>query len=179
MPLVVEDGTMPAGANAYAGVEFADGWLGDRGHADWPQGPGEGKEAALIKAADYLNGLRWYGRKAKAGEPRAMAWPRVGARDADGDDIPEGLVPFAVKAANAYLARLALIGTDLQPVLERGGRIQSEKVGTLATSYFEDSPSRDIYCGLADLLRGLAEDFEDYAGGATGSKGFSIMATTT
>ena len=161
MPLVVEDGTMPEGANAYCGLDFAASWLADRGHSDWPSDDGSvpARTAALIKAADYLNGLRWYGRKAAAPVPRVMAWPRVGARDSGGDSIPENVVPYAVRAANAMLARLVFTGVDLQPVLERGGKIQSESVGSLSTSYFSDAPTRDVYTGLADMLRGLASDF--------------------
>ena len=161
MPLVVEDGTMPEGANAYCGLDFAADWLADRGHSDWPTDDAtvQARTAALIKAADYLNGLKWYGRKAPAPVPRVMAWPRVGARDSGGGAMPENVVPYAVKAANAMLARLIVNGTDLQPVLERGGKIQSESVGSLSTSYFSDAPVRDVYTGLADMLRGLASDF--------------------
>jgi hypothetical protein len=183
MPLTVETGAMPEGANAYCGVAFADGYLGDRGHSDWPPGEADlaAKTAALIKAADYLNGLGWHGRKAAAAAPRVMAWPRVGARDSDGGAIPEDSVPLAVQAANAYLARLAFLGTDLQPILEHGGRVQSESVDTLSKSYFDDAPVRAIYAGLADLLRGLADEFEDYAGtgGSVGKPKASILEVTT
>ena len=184
MTLMVEDGSMPDGANAFCGVNFADAWLAARGHDDWPPEPTEdvvtaAKEAALVTATDYLNGLRWYGLKAMADQPRTMAWPRVGAYDSDGYEIGQNVVPPAVKAANSFLARLVFTGTDLQPILERGGRVQSEKVGSLSTSYFEDSASRDVYTGLADLLRGLASDFEDYAGTGTAKRGFSIHDVTT
>ena len=138
MALVVENGLMPSGANAYCDLDFADEYLSERGFADWPvyaaddpDADNGAKEAALIKAADYLNGLNWVGKKSKADSPRVMAWPRIGATDIDGWPIAEGVIPYAVKAANAFLARLALTGTDLQPVLERGGRVQSESVGSL------------------------------------------------
>jgi hypothetical protein len=168
MALIVEDGTMAQGANAYCSVDFADGYLSDRGLADWPLGSTDiaAKTASVIKAADYLNGLRWYGKKAKAVAPRVMAWPRTEAEDRDGEIIGENVIPYAVQAANAYLARLVYIGTDLQPILERGGAIQSEKVGNLSTSYFESAANRDIYAGVADLLSGLCSDFENYAGAA-------------
>ena len=182
MALIVETGAMPEGANVYCDVSFADGYLGDRGFSDWPSGDGEAaaKAAALIKAADYLNGLKWYGKKAKAGSPRVMAWPRVGAFDSEGDEIAENVVPYAVKAANAYLARLAYTGTDLQPILEHGARISSESVDSLSTSYFEDAPTRDIYAGLADLLRGLSEEFDSFAGtGNTAKKRSRVFVATT
>lgn len=174
MALILEDGSTPDGANAYADIDFADGYLGDRAFADWPPGASEDKEAALVKAADYLNGLSWHGRKAKAG--RVMAWPRADCADSDGYAIEPDAVPYAVKAANAYLARLVFTGVDLQPVLERGGRVQTEKVGTLSTTYFDDSPVRDVYSALADLLRGLAFEFDEGAGSSP--NGVTIVKTT-
>ena len=175
--MIVENGSMPEGADSYCEVGFADLYLRARGFGDWPQ-DGERtaeKESALIRAADYLNGLHWIGRKAEGG--RVMAWPRAGAYDKDGYEIDPDVVPEAVKAANAHLARLVLTGTDLQPILERGGKIQSETVGSLATTYFEDSPSRDVYSVLADLLGGLADEFAEYAGMASGRKGTLIIRT--
>ena len=184
MALIIEDGTMPAGANSYAAVADCDGWQGARGSTIWPAPPAEpdndlnlaAKEAALIKATDYLNGLGWNGKRAPGG--RVMAWPRIGAVDADGYSIDENTIPGAVQAACCYLAGVAYSGTDLQPILERGGRIQSESVGSLSTSYFQDAANRDIYSVLADLLHGLASEFDDYAGTASGNgKPKTTMAT--
>ena len=164
MALIVENGTMPEGANSYASIADADAWQAARGSQTWPPADPDGqdgqealKEAALILAADYLNGLKWVGRKAAPG--RIMAWPRLEAFDLDGYSIAANAVPEAVKAACCYLAGLAYDGTDLQPILERGGRIQSRSVGKLSTSYFQDAPGRDVFSALADLLSGLAADF--------------------
>lgn len=112
------------------------------------------KEAALIRAADYLNGLRWKGRR--AGPGRVMAWPRLGVVDGDGYEVPEGSVPVNVAQAQCCLAGLIYGGVDPQPVLERGGRIRSEKAGSLESAYFEDASGRDAFTALADLLSGLA-----------------------
>ncbi len=169
--LIVEDGFMPDGANAYAHVEAADEWQAARGSSVWPKAPAAGedpnraaKEAALIRAADYLNGLRWKGRRA---EPcRVMAWPRCGVIDGDGHAVPERCVPAAVVAANCHLAALAYAGTDLQPALERGGSIRKEKVGQLETEYFEGAATRDVFSAVADLLFGLALNLGGEAGAA-------------
>jgi hypothetical protein len=178
MALIIEDGQMPVGANAYCDEVFADNYLGDRGYTDWPISESTvAKTAAIIKAADYLNGLTWYGKKAKASVPRVMAWPRVGAFDSEGDEIDENVVPYAVMAANAYLARLVYNGTDVQPILEHGGRISSESVDSLSTSFFEDAPKRDIISGLADLLKGLAEEFESFAGTGSSNKSKAKIIT--
>jgi hypothetical protein len=168
---------------SYAAIADADAWHGARGSESWPAPPEEegeddpnaqAKAAALVRATDYLNGLSWHGARAQAG--RVMAWPRIGATDRDGYELPENAVPEAVKAACCLLAGIAYTGTDLQPVLERGGRVASESVGSLSTSYFDDAACRDVYSGLADLLIGLCGDFDGYSGPAITGRGKVTMA---
>jgi hypothetical protein len=203
MPLILETGDLEQGANTYATLAEADAWLGARGFDSWPQPPVEPepgepgadpppeppaepeppldaqtiaqKEAALVRATDYLNGLAWKGKRAAPG--RIMAWPRAGVTDSDGYTITANEVPEAVKAACCYLAGQIFNGVDPQPVLERGNRIASESVGSLSTSYFENATARDVYSVLADLLRGLALEFEPYAGIGPGTAGRTMILT--
>lgn len=176
--LILENGTCPTGSNAYATTAMCDTWQGIRNSETWPPAPADGedpnlaaKESALIKATDYLNGLNWRGKRADGG--RLMAWPRVDTVTVDGYPVPEKSVPDAVKAANCYLAGLVYAETDLQPILERGGRVQTEKVGSLATTYFDDAADRDIFSALTDLLSMLVIGFEANPTGDSGG-GFSI-----
>ena len=68
MALIIEDGTMPEGANTYASVADADSYLAERSE-NWPSAPSDitpdaniaKKERALILAADWLNTLEWKG----------------------------------------------------------------------------------------------------------------------
>lgn len=179
--LIVEAGSMPEGANSYASVADCDDWQGQRGFRNWPAPPDDeaepdpnlaAKESALILACDYLNGLAWKGRRAAAG--RVMAWPRVEVVDGDGYEVAADTVPQNVAYAQCYLAGLAYGETDLQPVLERGGRIQTEKVGSLATTYFDDARDRDVFTVLSDLLGGLAVGLGGEQGQESGG-GFSVI----
>lgn len=162
MTLIVEDGTMPTGANTYADLATCDAWQAVRASEGWPNSEGETeeaeisakKEAALVLATDYLNGLSWRGKRAAGG--RVMAWPRLDIVDPDGYEIAADTVPLQVVNACCYLAGQVYQGVDLQPVLERGGRIQSEGVSSLSTSYFDDASNRDVFSALADMLAGLA-----------------------
>ena len=64
-----------------------------------------------------------------------------------------------------YLAGLIYPGkVDLQPILERGGRISNDVLSGMSTSFFDDAANRDIYAAVADLLSGLAYGFERFAG---------------
>lgn len=178
--LILEDGTAPDGANAYATAAMCDAWQANRLSEAWPAAPDDGtddpnlakKDAALIKAADYLNGLNWRGRRVDGG--RVMAWPRVDVVTVDGYSVAENSVPDAVKAANCYLAGLVYGGTDLAPVLERGGRVKTETVSSLSTTYFDDAQNRDLITALADLLSNLVDGFEPTPNGDSSGGGFSV-----
>ena len=161
MALIIEDGTMPEGANSYVSVAGCDSWQALRGSTTWPPAPASEddpnqakKEGSLIQACDYLNGLAWKGSRPVAG--RVMAWPRVGVVDSDGFGIAPNVVPINVPHAQCYLAGLVYDGTDLQPMLARGGAIRMEQVDVLRTEYFEGAPVRDIHTMLMSLLGGLA-----------------------
>lgn len=163
MALIVEDGTMPEGANSYASVEDGDAYLVPRGISDWPA-PVQGsdlepdpnlpaKEAALIRASDYLNSLQWLGSRQVWDWP--MAWPRAnvplpgmphGCEFVPGDSVPQ-----AVKRACIELAALFMGGEDPLAPVERGGRVASETVGPLSTTYFEDAASETLYPAVSGL----------------------------
>ena len=169
--LIVEDGEMPKGANSYASVEQADAYHALRRTEAWPlHAPDtsdpdpalEQKQAALVLATDYLNGLAWKGSRVAPG--RVMAWPRKNVIDADIFELGEDIVPDGVMLACCALAGLVMDGTNLQPVLDRGGRTSSEGSGILASSYFDDAVNRDIYTVVADLLYVFVEGFGRFAG---------------
>lgn len=163
--LIVEDGSMPPGANSYAEVATCDQWQGDRGGSTWPAPPSAGddpdlekKKSSLIQATDYLNTLDWVGSKAAPG--RVMAWPRVGVIDEDSYPISKNEVPLGVVDATCYLAGLVYGGTNLFPVLERGGRIEEEQVGSLRTKFFDDASNQNVFPMLKGYLSGLAVNLD-------------------
>ncbi|MEM7444295.1 MAG: DnaT-like ssDNA-binding protein [Pseudomonadota bacterium] len=149
MALIVEDGTGVAGADSYLSVADADAHHADRGNAGWT-GDVAAKEAALRKATDYLGQvyrLRWLGARVDDGQ--ALDWPRTGF-DAIGSDV----VPGEVRRAAAELALMAL-GADLNPPLERGGRVTREKVGPIETEFADGAPGRTRYPAIDGLLAPL------------------------
>ncbi len=181
MVLIVEDGTMPKGANTYASLADADDYLLSRGVSDWPAPPSSdlepapqlaAKEAALIRAADYLNGLKWKGEKIEYDWP--MAWPRAG--------VPTGVknihgvmqlvacdtVPSAVKRACIELAALFIAGEDPLAPIERGGRVASETVGPISTSYFDDAASETLYPAVSGLVWAFLREIPGQSGSISG-----------
>jgi len=158
MSLTVETGQMEPGANSCATVADVDEWQSARNSETWPPAPESpdpdnpepnpnmaAKDAAILKATDFLNGLNWIGRRAAPG--RLMAWPRAEVIDQDGYRIASNIVHEQLKAACCYLAGLTFDGTDLQPVLERGDRIQSQTISRLSKHF-----SRTLQTGTNSAL---------------------------
>lgn len=137
--LAVEDGSCPEGAQSYVSLEDADKYCLPRNL--WAATPvdeaGEAdatamsaKEAALIRAFDYLNGpLEWLGEKIDW--QRVPAWPRVnvpvpGTGGKPPQYLPDDLIPEAVKRAQIELAAMIYKGRDMFAPVERGGEYASK-----------------------------------------------------
>lgn len=180
--LIVEDGSCPEGSNSYISLADADAYLVPRGL--WPvtpdvPGENEGdpavpdpvmtaaKESALLRAADYLNTLQWYGQPVDW--QRTMAWPRIGVQLPDGGTIPMSLVPKAVAQAQAELAGLIYGGTNPLAPVERGGKVIAESHSTTEGSidviggdsksdsytYADGAPIETYFPAVSGLLRAL------------------------
>ena len=73
MAFIVEDGTGVTNANSYASVAFADTYFTERTIAGWT-GTDAQKQAALIKATDYIESFDFKGVEAE--EDQALSFPR-------------------------------------------------------------------------------------------------------
>lgn len=134
--LIVEDGTMPEGANTYVSLADVDAYLVPRGLWEaTPDEAGDGiiakKEAAVIRAFDAMNTLNWAGDAPDW--QRVTAWPRQnvpmpGVKPKPGDEpifLPADMVPRAVVQAQMELAGLIYGGLNPLAPVERGGKIVS------------------------------------------------------
>ena len=110
MPLIVGDGTLPAGANSFASVADADAYHAARLTAAWTDELAEAqKEAALIRASDWLNRkVMWNGRKASRSQ--RMAWPRAGVSTQDGP-VPSDPAETVFPSLSGLLAGLGTVNT--------------------------------------------------------------------
>lgn len=182
MALIVETGACEAGSDSFISLADADAYLVPRGL--WPvtpdvPGENEGdpavpdpvmvaaKESALLRAADYLNTLQWYGQSVDW--QRTMAWPRIGVQLPDGGTIPMSLVPKAVAQAQAELAGLIYGGTNPLAPVERGGKVIAESHSTTEGSidviggdsksdsytYADGAPIETYFPAVSGLLRAL------------------------
>jgi len=147
--LTVEDGTRPTGANTYAAIATADAYHADRAFTAWDDATDDEKATALIKAADYLNGLAWNGRKVAL---RTMAWPRADMW-MDGYAIATDDVPDEVVMACCYMAGEFIGGAD--PLAAQDRALSSMKVGPVEMAWEQGASQAPQYPALRSILRGL------------------------
>lgn len=167
--LIVEDGSLVAGATSYATLESADEYLSLRGL--WPVSAIDEQEEALrkrvlVRAFDWLNTLEWLGEKLDW--QQEAAWPRrnVPVPGKDGEFIASNMVPGAVVRAQFEVAALIYNGLDMFRPLERGGKVVSEShsksEGSLdviggdskshSYTYSEAAPVETFYPAVAGLI---------------------------
>ena len=167
--ITVETGVGVTGANSFTSLANFQAYHAARGNVltayTDPQ-----QQAALVKAADYLNGLSWRGRKTAQANP--LPWPRcddqiyavagfenittsVGVVDKDGFIIGTGVVPAQVVNAQCEAAYLILGGEYLQPTLKRGGQVKRKRVDVIETEFFPGASTTNRYLAVEALLKGL------------------------
>lgn len=175
--LIVENGTMPEGANTYVSLELADAYLVSRGL--WETTPDDAgnsviakKEAAIIRAFDALNTLNWVGDVPDW--QRVTAWPRQnvpmpGVMPKPGEEptfLPADMVPRAVVQAQMELAGLIYSGLNPLAPVERGGKIvsmsESSKEGDVdviggdsksySVTYAESAPVETYFPAVYGIL---------------------------
>lgn len=175
--LIIEDGTMPEGANTYVSLELADAYLVPRGL--WETTPDDAgdsviakKEAAIIRAFDALNTLNWVGDVPDW--QRVTAWPRKnvpmpGVEPKPGEEptfLPADTIPRAVVQAQMELAGLIYGGLNPLAPVERGGKVvsmsESSKEGDLdviggdsksySVTYAESAPVETYFPAVYGIL---------------------------
>lgn len=113
MAFQVESGSGDAGSNAYVSVAYVDTHHADRGNSAWGDFTTPEKEAAIIRASEYID--KRFGRQfrgVRQTKDQGMEWPRLDAFDNDGfllsggDDVPRQIE----KASSEYAIRAAICG---------------------------------------------------------------------
>lgn len=157
----VEDGTGLEGANSYLAVADADDYHDGRGNAAWAAADAAAKQAALVKATDYIDrrfGGRFVGQRLV--DTQRLAWPREDAVTVWGVEV-EGIPRVVEEACAEYALRALAADLDPDPGNQPGaaGNIASlsESVGPLSTSttYTHEGGARARYPNPDALLRAV------------------------
>lgn len=152
--LVVEDGSIVAGANSFVSEDDIVAYALARG-VTLPYSTDEDKDKVAvlgIMAADYLRIMNWRGELVDPAQP--MPWPR---KNFTGNpQSAEDAIPFAVIEAQKQLTLLANGGTVLIPTWAGTGFLVKEKIGPIENVYSEkvgvSSDGMPLFPGITALL---------------------------
>ena len=153
----------------YGTLAGADAYSAARGNAVWAAATDEDKQAALVRASGYVDGM--VGQQASnatagcvyvfpglkaGGYSQALQWPRTGAVDRMGDQVPDDMVPAAIeKATYEAAAREQAAPGSLNPDFVPSQVVQREKVGPLEQEFAvakNGNPSIRPVIGVIDSL---------------------------
>ena len=151
MALVIEDGTIIAGAESYVDVTSADTYHSNRSNAAWAAATTANKEAALRKAAAYLDGHyrnRWKGCRVQT-LIQPLEWPRESVVVQGGYTFPSNSIPQRLKDAQCELALRALSG-DL--ATDAANNVRREKIDVIETEYFAGTTNQVVYTAVEQLI---------------------------
>lgn len=158
MTIIVEDGSIVAGANSFATAEELRQYGADRGEVL----PVDDDEIApnLILASDYIWQLDGQLKGVKVDETQGMPFPRSGIIFSDGTEVEDNIIPAAVKRAFIELAFQSYRGIDIVPVRSTDSpELKRKKVGPIEKEWFQGSavlslPTVSAY--LAPYMRSIA-----------------------
>ena len=153
MTITVEDGSVVTSATSFITLAESDTYFEDRNMTTWSgSSDDDTKEAALIKAADWMNTLSWEGLRVDADQ--TLCWPREGLYYSDGYAVDDDTIPTQIKHAQMEAAyREFNTAGSLEPDEDRGGQIKREKIDVLETEYFGGAPSGTVHNKVKNLLR--------------------------
>ena len=161
----------------YGSVAAADAYHTARGNTAWT-GTNDVKTAALVRASAYIDGRyrfrlasgRWQsmfkGTKT-GGRAQELEWPRTGATDYEGSEIPSNEIPREVEQATYEAALRELVSPgSLSPDFTYSAQVTREKVGPIEVQYAESqasgTPNRPVIPAIDELLGPLLFQPYDY-----------------
>lgn len=159
--LIVEDGTVVAGAESYISVADANTYHAARGNTNWATISEAEAEQALRRATDYLvqvYRLKWDGVRFSGAQ--ALDWPRSFVRNKDQSFgnlypivgyfyYPSDYIPPELKNACAEMAFKAASG-ELAPDLDK--TVIKEKIDVLEVEYDKNSLQYKRYRAIDNML---------------------------
>lgn len=151
MALIVEDGSVTAGANAAVAVDTVDAFAADNrlteGAEAWAAANQGSKEAAIRMATRYLAGLRWRGTARGR-----LGYPRSGCVELTGPSIGDTEIPWRYQEAACMLALKAVTG----PLLEDAATgIRSVKAGPVDIEFEPGQSASTSFTEVLELVKPL------------------------
>lgn len=158
MALIVEDGTVIAGAESPTSVATWKTWATARGYAYTSYTDTQIEQAARRGTAyvDFTFEPRFSGYRVGLRE-QSLAYPRYGSADVAGNEIASDDMPveYINAVSEAIWRELVTPFTLTSDVDAGGGVIKREKVGPLETEYAVGGSMQKTFPGIAAALANL------------------------
>lgn len=144
--MIVEDFTGLPDADSYVSLSDADAFHTARGNTAWGEASSDARNAALIRATDYIE-QTYEARRRRLNAAQALQWPTRAGSTANA----------IVKRVTMLLALEALT-TALSERIERGSLRQLDKLDGvgMTETYFDTSPIIDHYPHITAMIRDIA-----------------------
>ncbi len=157
MTLIVETGTGELTSESYVSVTDCADYASKRG-LTFPSSPVDAAEQALRRATQWIDDTyrtRFPGQRRRF-RLQALEWPRVAVVDMNGFPIEDDEIPQEVFNATceAAVRELASAGS-LAPDLERGGKIQMLKAGSVEIQYGAGASATTTFQIIDGILASL------------------------
>ena len=185
MAIIVEDGTIIAGGNAYASLDDVDTYHEDRANALWTDADDTVKEAAMLRATAGIESKyreRWIGVKTNNSItviPQLLAWPRrklksetpinpdtlavnikeadiTKLEDFDGIVIPVKNIPALVIQAYKEVCLIEVTQPFVSIELSRNDMLKYQRIDVIEQEWLRNAPAVVQFPHIDSLLTGLA-----------------------
>lgn len=159
MTLTVEDGTGLSNADAFASLSFVDAYHATYGNSTWT-GEDADKEAAIRRATAYLsNSYTWAGLRSH-NRDQALAWPRSGVCDNEGNGIDSNEMPVELLNATAEVALRELVTPgSMSPDFVASDQVKREKIGQIEVEYSSAKRTAEELRPVVTIVRDLIGAF--------------------
>ena len=141
--IIVEDGTVVAGANSYVTEAELATYATDRGVTLTAA-----TDVLLIKAMDYIESLSFTGTKFSEGQP--LQWPRSNVY-IDGFYFVPTIIPPALQTGQ--IATALAIDSDNGPLATVGRSTKREKVDVIEVEYMSSAAAQPIVKTINAAMR--------------------------
>lgn len=140
------------GTDTFVSLADASAYFTNRLYATvWAGASDTDREKALRMATTTLSRERWAGSITSINQ--LLAWPRTGARDAEGRPIGSSTIPQPVRDATCELA-LALLSDDLTQNDSNAG-VKAVTAGSVKIEYAGQAPARRLPDIVSAMIRPL------------------------
>lgn len=158
MPLIVTPGA--SNADAFISLAAFKAYCDAVGYDYSAYDDTDEIEPAIRRGTTHLsNSFSWKGSRTN-GRGQALAWPRSGATDGEGEDIPSDEIPAEIERACCEAGWYELQNPGgLNPAVNLSQRVKAKGIGPLRKEYFPTAntveAARTTLTGLSDMVKDL------------------------